>query len=180
MNHRPLVLGLLLAVTGSLGACKENAPTPPKADVAQLVPVGNVQVVIQQDTHVPADSAVFYVRVVGNGVPVAAYQGSLTFDASAIDFKVAETPTGSTGEFRIVNSTELASGVVRFAGFATEHFTDTEAFRLEGHFKPGKLTANLVGKLDVAGETSGAAIKASALKASNALYDMYSNVVVAR
>ena len=90
------------------------------------------------------------------------------------------TPTGTSGEFRVVNAADAATGTVRFAGFATEKFSTTEAFRLVGVFKPGKVPVNIVGKLDVAGETTGSSIRASALKASNAVLDLYSGLAVAR
>jgi len=181
MMQRSYLLGLLLvgAAVGTT-ACAEKHPTAPKTDLVTLVGKGNVQVMIQQDTRVGGDSAVFVVNVVGNGVPVASYQGTLTFDANAMEIAAAPTPTGESGEFRIVNATDAGKGLVRFAGFATEHFTTTEAFRIVGHFKAGKVPANLVGKLDVAGETTGSAIRASSLVASNAVRDFYSGLVVER
>ena len=181
MKQRSTLVGFVLvgALLGT-AACAEKHPTAPKTDLVTLVGKGNVQVMIQQDTRVGGDSAVFVVNVVGNGVPVASYQGLLTFDANAMEISAAPTPTGASGEFRIVNAAAAADGVIRFAGFATENFSTTEAFRIVGHFKPGKVPVNLVGKLDVAGETTGSAIRASSLLASNAVRDFYSGMVVGR
>ncbi len=181
MKQRSYLVGLLLVgATVGTSACAEKHPTAPKTDLVTMVGKGNVQVMIQQDTRVGGDSAVFVINIVGNGVPVASYQGVLTFDPGSMAISAAPTPTGETGEFRIVNAADAANGTVRFAGFATEHFSTTEAFRIVGHFKPGKVPTNLVGKLDVAGETTGAAIRASSLLASNAVRDFYSGLVVER
>lgn len=178
MSRRLLLPFVLLAV--GVSACREKHPTAPQAGVITLVGQGKVQVVIQQDTRVKGDSAVFVVSIVGNGVPVASYQGAVTFDVASMDVKAVETPTAVAGEFRIVNATELAQGSIRFAGFATEHFSTVEAFRIVGNFKPGHVITNLVGRLDVAGETTGSAIRTSSLLSSVAVHDLYTNMTVQR
>jgi hypothetical protein len=181
MSRRPIasLLALSLLLVGGT-ACKEKHPTAPKAELVTLVGQGKVQVMIQQDTRVKGDSAVFVVSIVGNGVPVASYQGTLTFDVGSMDIKAVETPTAVAGEFRIVNGTDMAKGSLRFAGFATERFSTVEAFRIVGNFKPGNVPTNLLGRLDVAGETTGSAIRASNLMASNAVLDAYSGMAIAR
>jgi len=175
MKHQVYVAVALLAL---VSGCKEKEPTAPALQLAQFVPVGKVQVMITQDTRVTGDSAVFVVSVVGKGLPMASYQGTVTFNTAALQVVEAVTPNAASGEFRIVNAAEAASGTIRFAGFATENFSSVEAFRIVGRFKPGKLPLNMVGALDVAGEVSGSAIKASNLRASDAVRDMYSNLVV--
>jgi hypothetical protein len=175
-----VLAGAALAVMTVVTSCADKHPTAPQTDLVTLVGTGNVQVMVQQDTRASGDSAIFVVSVVGNGVPVASYQGVLTFDPNALSISQVPTPSGTTGEFRIVNAAEVASGTVRFAGFATEKFSNTEVFRLVGVFKPGKVPVNIVGTLDVAGETTGSSIRASSLKASNALRDLYSGMVVTR
>ena len=183
MKLRSTMLGLsgiAIAAVAVVTACAEKHPTAPKTDLVTLVGHGNVQVMVEQDTRAGGDSAIFVVNIVGNSVPVASYQGVLTFDPNAMSVVQVPTPTGTSGEFRVVNAADAATGTVRFAGFATEKFSTTEAFRLVGVFKPGKVPVNIVGKLDVAGETTGSSIRASALKASNAVLDLYSGLAVAR
>jgi hypothetical protein len=111
--------GAALAVVAVVTSCADKHPTAPQTDLVTLVGTGNVQVMVQQDTRASGDSAIFVVSVVGNGVPVASYQGVLTFDPNALSISQVPTPSGTTGEFRIVNAAEVASGTVRFAGFAT-------------------------------------------------------------
>lgn len=175
MKHQVYLAVAALAI---VSGCKEKEPTAPALQLAQFVPVGKVQVMIQQDTRVSGDSAVFVVSVVGAGLPMASYQGTVTFNSAALTVAEAVMPTAAPGEFRIVNATNSANGTIRFAGFATESFSNIEVFRLVGHFKPGKLPLNMVGSLDVAGEVSGSAIKMSSLRSSDAVRDLYSNIVV--
>ncbi len=175
MKHQVYLAVAALAI---VSGCKEKEPTAPALQLAQFVPVGKVQVMIQQDTRVTGDSAVFVVSVVGVGVPMASYQGTVTFNAAALKVDEAATPHAVSGEFRIINAANASTGTIRFAGFATENFSNVEVFRIIGHFKPGKLPLNMVGSLDVAGEVSGSAIRASNLRSSDAVRDMYSNMVV--
>jgi hypothetical protein len=152
-------------------SCSDQSPTAPTANVSALVPKGSVQVVIQQDTHITGDSALFIVNVVGNDVPVAAYQGTITFSPGALEVLSVRTPPANAGEFRIVNDRETGAGRIRFAGFSPEAFGSTEALRIVARVTRGLSATNMVGTLDVAGETAGTAVRKQNLRASDGLRD---------
>ena len=174
MKHR-VVLATLLCVTAS---CREHEPMAPIVSPVTLVPQGSVQVLIQQDRHVAGDSAVFIVSIVPNGVPVAAYQGVVTFSPDVMEVMSVRTPEAKDGEFRVVNAEERAAGRIRFAVFAAEALASTEAFRIVAHVRGGLAASHLVGALDVVGEVDGQAVAATQLRRSVGVYDATTNALL--
>ncbi len=159
-------------------ACSEDQPLTTLVSPVTMVPPGVVQVVIQQDMTIRGDSAVFIVSIVPNGVPVAAYQGAVTFAPEGMQVTAVRTAESKDGEYRIVNSQELASGKIRFAVFAPEALATTEAFRIVAHVNGGLAAAKLVGALDVVGQADGAALGASQMRSSVGVYDAASNALL--
>ena len=126
MRQRALLIGTLCLVA----ACRDDAPLAPPAPLSAMVEKGHVQLVIQQDRRLAGDSALFIVHVVGNDVPLAAYQGEITFNPVTFDVLAVRAPEAREGEFHIVNGDAAATGRIRFAGFTPEGFTNTEALRI--------------------------------------------------
>lgn len=175
MRKHILVAALLVSGT----ACAEDAVNSPLPNPRTMVPPGSVQVIIAQETALGGDSAVFVVRLAANGVPLAAYQGTVTFAPQGIEIIGIRTPENGEGEFRIVNAEGAATGMLRFAGFATQAMSSTEAFRIVGRLKGGVAALKLEGSLDVVGEVGGTQILASSLLRSTGVFDATTNVQLA-
>lgn len=174
IKHR-VALAALVCVAA---ACSEDQPAARIASPVTMVPPGSVQVLIQQDRTIRGDSAVFIVQIVPNGVPVAAYQGEITFSPSALQVMSVRAAESRDGEYRVVNSEQLKDGHIRFAVFAPEAIASTEAFRIVAHVNGTLAAANLVGGLDVVGQADGAAVGASQLRRSVGVYDANSNALL--
>lgn len=168
----------LLAVLLSAAACKDQPPTEPVASPITLVAPGTVQVIIQQDRQVSGEAAVFVVRVVGSGVPLAAYQGRITFAPGTMEVLSVVTPDAVDGDYRIVNATDASKGLIRFAGYSTGTLASTEAFRISARLRDGVSTLKLEGALDVAAEGAGQSMHASFLRSSVGVYDAASNALI--
>jgi hypothetical protein len=159
-------------------ACYERAPVGPRDKLAIDVPPGTVQVILQQDQTTPGDTATFIVRVVANGVKVGAYQGSVTFTPGTLELVNVTAPTAN-GELYIVNPAGFANGRIRFAAYTTAAaFNDTEAFRFRAVAVRPLSETLLTGRLDVAGEPTGAALSRTTLRASHGLRDASTNLVI--
>jgi hypothetical protein len=162
--------GLLLFAA----ACQDGRTATSIVDAGQ-VPAGNVQLVIQQQPA-SGDSAVFIVRVIGHGVPVAAYQGAVTFLPGGMDVTSVSTPEAQNGEYRVVNSGDASSGRIRFAGFATGDMQSTEAFRIVARVHTPLAALKLQGVLDVVGQATGMNIAPDHLKPSDGVFDAVTNI----
>ena len=172
MRHRTV----LLALACLTAACRETTPTAPVTSLDGLVAKGHVQIVIQQDRRVSGDSALFIVRVVGNDVPLAAYQGEVTFNAAAFEVLAVRVPESQNGEFRIVNSDAASTGRIQFAGLTPEAFTSSEALRIVARVRDGLAGAALEGSITVAGEAAGTALRPELLRHSDGVRDAFTNV----
>jgi hypothetical protein len=89
-------------------------------------------------------------------------------------------PTGAVGQFNIVNVTEARSGVVRFAGYATERFATNEAFHLRVTPKRDLTAVSFLARLDVAGTIAGAALHKDHLPARAGLHDSRSGALLSK
>ncbi|MES2179727.1 MAG: hypothetical protein V4550_17845 [Gemmatimonadota bacterium] len=174
IKHRVVLAAVLCAAA----ACTDDAT--PIASPITMVPTGDVQVVIQQDKSVVGEDAVFIVQVVANGLPVAAYQGDVTFSPEAMKVMSVRTAENKDGEFRVVNSEQLESGHIKFAVFAPEALGSTEAFRFVARLNGPLSAANVVGALDVVGEASGVSVSTSKIRKSVGIYDAHTNALIAR
>jgi hypothetical protein len=167
-----LLVGLLICCAA---ACKDSQPLTPQTTLTGLVPKGDVQLLILQDRTITGDSVVFVVNVVPNGVPMAAYQGTVSFASTEMDVLAVRTPEAGAGEFRVVNADAAGTGRIRFAAFATQAFATTEAFRIVARLHGGLQAVNLAGVIDLAGEVAGNAIRADRLRASEGIRDAVTN-----
>lgn len=170
---------LTAAVFISAVACAEDAVYSPLPRPEKMVPPGSVQVIFSQERDLGGDSAVFVVRLVANGVPLAAYQGQVTFAPEMMEFIGVRTPENAEGEFRVVNAEQGSKGMLRFAAFATQAMSSTEAFRIVGRLKRDVSALKLAGSLDVAGEVGGNQILSASLLRSSGVYDATTNANLA-
>jgi hypothetical protein len=168
-------LFLCLLVCCAAVGCKDRQPLTPQTTLTGLVPKGDVQVVIVQDRTISGDSVVFVVNVVPNGVAMAAYQGTISFSAADMDVLAVRTPDAKEGEFRVVNADAAGTGRIRFAGFTTQAFATTEAFRIVARLHGGLGATNLAGTVDLAGEVAGTSIRSDRLRASEGIRDAVTN-----
>ena len=170
---------LLLCTLVAVAACEDQAIVAPLPNPAAMVPPGTVQVIIAQERGLGGDTTVFVVRLVANGVPLAAYQGSVTFVPEGMQIISVLTPENAQGEFRVVNAEGAAAGKLRFAGFATEAMSSTEAFRIVARLHGNVSLLKLDGSLDIAGEAAGTQIGAASLRRSIGVYDASTNAQLA-
>ena len=171
----------LMLILGSLLACRSDEPlAPPRAVPFTPSTKGSVQVLIERSPQLRGDTVLFIVRVIGEGLPLAAYQGTVTFSTAAMDALAVKAPDTQDGEYRVVNDRELAAGRIRFAAFAPQAFSSTEAFRIFARLKQGALATNLVGTLEVAGNTAGAAVRPQLLLRSDGVHNVIANPAPAR
>lgn len=161
-------------------ACRDDRHPIAPASLETAVPLGKggAQAVLVIEPGATSERAVLTVRVLSKDVNLAAYQGSLTFDADAFEIIEITVPSGIDAQFNIVNTDGAAKGVIRFAGFATEKFVSNEAFRLTVKPKRQLGTVNFATRLDVAGGTNGVALRESNLQAATGLRDAQSGALV--
>jgi hypothetical protein len=179
ISHRIRRFGFAAIVLG-LASCRDDAPTAVKTLPLLPSTSGTASVVIQREPLGSGDNVVFVVRIVGNNLPIAAYQGVVTFSPKALQVLSVSTPSGTGGEYRVVNDRELAAGRIRFAAFAPEAFSSTEAFRFVARLNDTLLAANLAGALDVAGAPSGSAVRRESLLRSDGVHDALTNRLLER
>jgi hypothetical protein len=172
---RSLVAALILV----LSACYERSPMTPQDNLARTVPQGSIQLFVQQESADGGGQYTFVVRVVSNGVKMGAYQGEVTFQPGALELVGVETPKTGDADFHIVNAANFASGRIKFAAYTTaESFGGTEALRLKVKTSRSIADAQLAGKLDVAGETTGASVSKTKLLASRGIVDAVTSRVI--
>jgi hypothetical protein len=162
----------------ALMACSDQPSLAPSPALVNTVPPGTIQPVIQQQASASTGTLTLVVRVVGNGVTVGAYQGVVTFTPGALDLVSIETPAGTGGDFHVINATTFATGRIRFAAYAAESISGTEAFRMTVR-SPGPLSeARLAAALEVVGEATGAPVAATKLHTSRGVLDAVTNQVI--
>jgi hypothetical protein len=155
-------IGLALTTTALMGCDDGNAVLP----VQPTLEEGHVTTYLVQEPGGTADRVTLTVHVAGKNVPVAAYQGTLKFAADALEILEATTPGDGS---RLVNA-RAGAGLVRFAGFSTDRFTQTPAVQLVVRPLRPLESAQLAVSLQVVGEVTGAAVQASRLVAAPGLY----------
>jgi hypothetical protein len=165
------MLALSLMTVAATAACHEDRDmaTGP-ADVSDVVPVGFVQPVLIRQPGTQPDEAEIVVRVVGRALSLGSYQGTVTFDTTALSFVSLSTPEHD-GEFRIINGEGASGGRIRFAAFTAESLSDDVAFRFKVRIRGSWDAALLRATLDVVGDGGGAAIADGALRQSGSLLD---------
>lgn len=152
MRYRYMAaLALLAVVVG----CDDE----PRGVAGLVAPIAlasdGVRAYVVQEPGGTPERVTLTIHVEAKGIPVAAYQGKLQFDAEALEILDASAP--SEDGTRLVNPS-AGPGIVRFAGFAAESFAHTMAVTLVVKpLKPLEL-ANLLATLDVVGEVSGTAV----------------------
>lgn len=166
---------LVLAALVSVAACEQERVAAPITNPGTMVPPGAVQVIIAKERQLGGDTSVFLVRLAANGVPLASYQGSVTFAADQMQVLSAPTAENADGEFRIVNAEHAATGSLRFAGFSTQAMTSTDAFRIVARLRGPLASAKLEGSIDVAGLVAGTSIASASLLRTVGVYDASTN-----
>jgi hypothetical protein len=161
LRHAKRALVAISAIT-AFTACRHDAPTVPSALTSGLAK-GSVQVLVLQNPSISPDTQSFTVHVVTPDVPLAAFQGALTFNAAAFTVYDVQTPEPVGGEYRVVNAATAASGRMRFAAFAPDHFASDVVFTVRGRLTGSAVAAQFDAVLDVAGETKGSRIPAARL-----------------
>jgi hypothetical protein len=149
----------LVAVALAAGGCNDQITPPEQRREREegKAPI-DVQVVAMRSAE--ADVLRYEVRLEQNALALGAYQGVLHFDANALELMNASAPGDG---YRLVNSENAASGVVRFAGFATAGFSAANALTLELKRRSGSLSsAAPTARLEIAGALNGAAIDLAA------------------
>lgn len=169
---KPLFALVALAL---LAACEQERVAAPVANPGTMVPPGSVQVIIAQERQLGGDTAVFLVRLAANGVPLASYQGTVTFAADQMQVLSAPTPENADGEFRIVNAENAANGSLRFAGFSTQSMASTDAFRIVARLRGPVASLKLEGSIEVAGLVAGTSIASASLLRNVGVYDASTN-----
>jgi hypothetical protein len=161
-SMRALVAASALSALAALPACHRDAPMVPSS-LTSTVAKGTVQVMVLENPSVSPDTQSFTVHVVTLDVPLAAFQGALTFNARAFTVYDVQTPDPVGGEYRVANAATAAVGRIRFAAFAPDHFASDVVFTVRGRLTGSAAEAQFDAALDVAGETKGARIPATRL-----------------
>src|SRR5437016_1029780 len=126
---------VLLALLAFLGACRDDG-------VALLAPPvlleSGVQAYLIQEAGSTSTRVVLTVRVDSKDINYTAYQGRLEFIPGSFEVLEASTPVGDG--YRVVNTSSAAIGVIRFAGFTSDGFSQPVAVRLV--VKPTRALSN--------------------------------------
>jgi hypothetical protein len=166
-----------------VSGCQSDGPSAPGTPLSSLPPSGAVQAVVQQQPVAKDGNVTFVVRILSNGVGVSAYQGDITFEPGAFALVSMSAPDGVDGDAHVLNSSEFATGRIRFAAFTPTAFVGTntgdglEAFRFT--VKPAASTAlaNVVATLGVVGTEDGAAISTDRVLASRGVRDITGQLI---
>lgn len=168
----PLVIALLGAV-----ACTEEpmAPAVP-ADLSPSLNAGTVHAVIEQGDRTADGKIRYTVRILARKGEMASYQGALVFTPGSVTIDAVTVPEAANGEVHLVNREQLAEGRIRFAGYAPEELSTSEAFSFTVASRGGG-TPDFAVSLDVAGSPEGAAKPASMLRGTREIRDKNGNVL---
>lgn len=172
LRHLLTLSFLAVAATG----CRDTSPLAP-LNLAELVPAGGTQVVIQREAGPEVGTETFIVRVISRRNDLASYQGEVSFAVDAFALIGTSTPSGEDGEMRIVNP-QLAAGTIRFAALTTESFASDEAFRFTVRPNMALDAMRMRASLSVAGVVAGAALEAAELRASDGVRDGNGRLIV--
>jgi hypothetical protein len=138
-------------------ACDEELSGPPPTMEVPTLPNVTAEgiraaVVLEQNDR---DGVVLAVRFDETAERLGAYQGSLTFKTDVYRFVEASVPEDG---YRVFNDATAEQGVIKFAGFAVEGFSEREALRVQlrprATFDPSKIGL----LIDVVGTLEGVAI----------------------
>ncbi len=157
------IAGLMLLAVAA--GCEEDRMKGLIAPAA--LPTQAVRAYVVQEPGGTSEKVTLTIHVEARGIPVAAYQGKLEFDATALDILEATTPSDDGS--RIVNA-KVRPGVVKFAGFAPEAFTHTAAVTLVVKPKKPLELANLLATLDVVGEAKGTRVTKEHVRVEKGLF----------
>lgn len=174
---RTISRALLVAGVFAASACTEDAPVGTVTDLTRTLPAEAVQALVQSSEGPSAGTIRLRIRILTKDVPLASYQGVVSFDAGSFELVSVETPRAEEGGMYLVNPGEIANGQIRFAAFTTEKFLDDEAFSLI--VKPLRPIGQmqLRATLDVAGETSGTALAGAQLRGSTGVHDQTGRLI---
>ncbi len=103
---------------------------------------------------------ILLVRVDADGLVLGSYQGRLHFDPAAF---VADSSIPGRDGSRYVNASDAAKGSVRFAGFTTGGFKNSDAVRIVGRAIKPLASAKIAAELDVAGDLDGKSVPKAGL-----------------
>lgn len=166
-----------LVLASASMACHDDDPVRPVESLRVQVPSGTVQAVIQSVPGGRNGEVTLIVRVVSNGVPVGAYQGSVTFAPGAFTLVYASSAGASDDAAHVLNTSTFAEGRIRFAAFTATRFAEaetedgTEAFRFTVKPLQPVAAADLTVTLETVGESTGTAVAADRVLASPGVHD---------
>ena len=146
-NHSVVLLAVCVA------AC--DSPTQAGSITAPAMMSAGVRTYLVQEPGGTSERTTFTIHVEAKDLPLAAYQGRLEFDASAMEIIDASTPSDGT---RLVNATSAGPGVVRFAGFSGTAFGQTAAVTLVVRLRKSIDETKMMTVLGVAGEELGTTV----------------------
>lgn len=167
------MLPLALALLGVAACAEEPMATAVPADLTAALNSGTVQAVIEQGEPLAEGKMRYRVRILAKKGELASYQGMLTFAPGAIE-SVA-VPETADGEVHLVNREQLAEGKVRFAGYAPEELSTSEAFSFV--VTRGGSIPEMAVALEVAGTPAGVTKPASQLRGAQDVRDRNGNVL---
>lgn len=167
---------VLAGAVMTAAACSDRGLTAP-LDLAELVPAGGTQVVLQEEAGAEPGTLTYVVRVITRRSDLGAYQGEVRFAPGAFTLVEAVTPAGGEGEMHVINP-EVAAGRIRFAAYATEAFAGTEAFRFTVRPLVSREDAQMRASLTVAGVVTGAALESAQLIASDGIRDSRGHLIL--
>lgn len=147
--------GLIVLALAAAAGCDDRTQAVPALTAPPAFTGTGVRAYVVLEPGGTADRVTLTIHVDAKDVPVAAYQGQLQFDADAMQILDATAPSDGN---RIVNAASAGPGVVRFAGFSTDAFTQTAAAQVVVHLTRPIEEAHLLATLDVVGEVTGAAV----------------------
>jgi hypothetical protein len=177
---RTAKLFVLTSVITLIGvtSCTEEplAPSAVPADLSASMNSGAVHAVIEQGEPTSDGKVRYTVRILAKKGEVASYQGALEFAPGSVAIDEVTIPETAEGEVHLVNRETIAEGRIRFAAYAPEELSTTEAFSILVSPKGGELPALAV-SLDVAGSPEGVAKPAALLRGARDIRDKNGNVL---
>jgi hypothetical protein len=171
------VISSIIALIGAT-ACTEEpmAPSAVPADLSASMNAGAVHAVIEQGEPTADGKVRYTVRILAKKGEVASYQGALEFDPESVAIDEVTIPETAEGEVHLVNRETIPQGKIRFAAYAPEELSTTEAFSILVSPTGGELPALTV-SLEVAGTPEGVAKPASQLRGARDIRDKNGNVL---
>jgi len=163
---------VVAVISAGVAGCEDERGRLPSAEVdvlrAQSGPVG---LLVHRVDGAEPGVYVYSVQVSGAAGVLAAIQGELNFPANAVEFVGLRTPTSDEGGVYVVNTSEVSAGRVRFAAFAPEALATDEVFELTLRHVGAVPPADVVARLQVAGDAEGTPMSTELLPQSSGLRD---------